>query len=445
MRKTKCTRWGHRNLVQYLTPQVLKQGHQVWQPPKKASRWSLNAVIGTLLGMAWGCGDSQEERFATARAAYVAAHQHDERPGKTLAGFFAAVIRLPLCVFRALAEGVRQQIGLRYAESLRIGGWLPFACDGTRLECPRSQQLQERLGEAGKPDSAPTVYLTTLVLLPLALLWSWRLGKGTASEHDHLRHLLGTLPERSLIVADAGFLGFDLFRAILQPPASLSFLVRLSSRAYLYTAEQIQLSRFREGVVYYWPTHAQEKGLPPIKARLLRVRRSKCDVWLLTNIMDRQQLSHKTAAKIYHWRWSNEGLFRIYKGMLQKVKLEGRTVAMVHREAESSLLALQLLLALTAEVSQSGRRDVVIYGSPRQVLLWLRGEATALLRTLGPRQFRDYQRMLATIRTGPRERRSPKVRQDWPRRKKHKAPKPPHLRVLTDTLKTKMANVLRAA
>ncbi len=393
--------------------------------------------------MAWSYGDSLEERFANARASYLAAHQRDRRPGKTLAGFLAAVIRLPLCVFRALAEGVRRQIALRYAASLRIGGWLPFACDGTRLECARSQQLQERLGQAGKPDSAPTVYLTTLVLLPLALLWSWRLGKGTASEHNHLRRLLGTLPERSLIVADAGFLGYDLFAAILRTPAS--FLVRLSSRAYLYTAEQVLLARFREGVVYYWPTHAQERGLPPIKARLLRVRGAKSDVWLLTNILDRQQLSHKTAAQIYRWRWRNEGLFSIYKGMLDKVKLQGRTVATVHREAESSLLALQLLMALTAQTSALGNRSVLIYGSPRYVLLRLRAEEMGLLWRLGPRQFKGYQRMLAIVRTGPPDRRSAKVRQDWPRRKKHKAPKPPKLRVLSDTLKMKMAKVLQVA
>jgi hypothetical protein len=439
LRKTTYTRSFHASINQYLSPAVWKQAHQAWHRPKEASRWSLHAVIWTLLSMAWNCGDSQEERFATARAGYVAAHQRDRRPGKSLAGFLAAVVRLPLCVFRALAEGVRQQIALRYVDRFRINGWLPVACDGTRLECPRSQELQKRLRDAGKSSSAPTLYLTTLVLLPLGLLWSWRLGKGTASEHYHLGWLRRTLPRRSLIVADAGFLGYDLFRAILQTPAS--FLVRLSSRAYLYTLEQVPLARFREGVVYYWPAHAQRLGLPPIKARLLRLG----DVWLLTNILDRKQLSHKTALVIYRWRWRNEGLFNIYKNMLDKVKLQSRTVATAHREAESSLLALQLLTVLTADMSTYGAGGVLIYGSPRVVLLRLRAESLALLRLLGPRQFKDYQRMLAVVRAGPKNRISPRVRQEWPRRKNHKPPKPPKLRVLTDRLKSKMATVLQAA
>jgi hypothetical protein len=86
-------------------------------------------------------------------------------------------------VLRALAQAVRQRLGQRFLDGLRLpGGWLPVACDGSRLECPRSAELQQRLGEAGKPGSAPTIYVTALVLLPLGVVWSWGWGKGTANE-----------------------------------------------------------------------------------------------------------------------------------------------------------------------------------------------------------------------------------------------------------------------
>jgi hypothetical protein len=430
-------------LSQFLTPQVWKQAHQAWRPPQTPSRWTLQPLIWVLLSLAWCGGDSQEERFVMARATYVACHQRERRPGTSLAGFLIALARLPLPVLRALAAGVRAQIGARFVDPLRINGWVPLACDGTRLECPRSEELQRRLGEAGKPGSAPMVYLTTLVLLPAGLLWSWRWGKGTANEHEHLRRLLPTLPPRALLVADAFYLGYELFTAILQAPAS--FLVRLSSRAYLYTEDLVSLERFREGLVYYWPKKAQDQGQAPIRARLLRVRGKKADVWLLTNVLDRQQLSHKTAAQIYRWRWRNEGLFRVYKRMLSKVKLESRTVALVHREAEGSLLALQLLLALTAQAVERGSQTVVLMDSPRRVLLRLRGDFQALLRALGPRQFAQYRRWLEVVRSESRVRTSAKVRQDWPRRKEHKPPKPPKLRVMSEALKVKMAKVLKAA
>jgi Transposase DDE domain len=427
----------------FLTPQVFKQAHQVWQPGYKSPRWSLPALLWTLLGMSFWRGDSQEERFATARAAYVAAHPKLRRPGKTLAGFLLALVKTPLIVFRAFAEGMRRQIDKQFVAAARINGLLPLACDGTRLECPRAEQLQQRLGLAGKPESAPMTYLTTLVLLPLGLPWSWTWGKGTASEHTHLRRLLPTLPQDSLLVGDSFFAGYELFRDIVKTQAS--FLIRMSSRVSLYTLEQTPLQRFRQGIVYYWPKHMRDQSKPPLKVRLLRVRGEKADVWLLTNILDRQKLSHKTAAQIYRWRWRNEGMFRTYKRMLDKVKLRGRTVAAVHREGEGSMLGLQLLLAMAAQSMQSGKQSVMIMESPRRILLRVRGDIAALLRQLGPRQFADYQRRLETVRSEECRRTKPKVRQPWPQKREFKAPQPPRILLMPEALRAKMHRILRAA
>ena len=434
----------HHALDKFLTPQVWKQAHQLWGLTNQAARWRLQPLVWVLLTMTWCVGQTQEERFAAARSVYVAHHQRSRRPGKTLAGFLTALDKLPLPVLRVLARGVRQRLGDLWVEALRLGagGWLPLACDGSRIECPRSAPLQQRLGEAGKPGSAPTVYVTTLVLLPLGLVWSWCWGKGTASELEHLRRLLPTLPRRTLVVADAGFLGYDLFRAIAAAPAA--FLVRLSSRASLYTATQVPLASWTEGVVYYWPKVIQDQGLPPLTARLLRVAGAKADVWLLTNVLEPEQLSRRTAGLVYRWRWRNEGLFRDYKRLLAKVKLSGRTVASVHREAEGSLLALQLLLAVA--VSSPASQPLALPGSPRRELLRLRGAITAALRSLGPRQLAQYQQMLQVVRNKERPQRvSAKVRQKWARRAEHKPPKPPKLREMSDALKAKLAKRLGAA
>ena len=106
------------------------------------------------------------------------------------------------------------------------------------------------------------------------------------------------------------------------------------------------MTRFREGPVYYFPGKKDQHS-EPLLLRLLRVRgkKKKNDVWLLTNVMDPKRLSLPTAARFYRWRWENEGQFRAYKRTLAKVKMVSRSVRLVHREAEGSLLALQLMLA----------------------------------------------------------------------------------------------------
>ena len=54
------------------------------------------------------------------------------------------------------------------------------------------------MGLAGKADAAPTMWLTALVHLATGVPYSWRLGKGTASERGHLKHLLRLLPLAAL-------------------------------------------------------------------------------------------------------------------------------------------------------------------------------------------------------------------------------------------------------
>lgn len=430
-------------LRQFLTPQVWKQAQHAARAPRAGSRWSTQRLIFVLLVMTWCCGDSLPERFETARAFYVACHPRRKQPGKTFAGFQQALNKLPTAILRALAAGVRGRIAQLFGQRLKVQGFIPLGCDGSRLTCARSAELEARLGKANKDDTPPSLWLTAFVHLSTGMLWSWRLGKGNASEQHHLIHLLKTLPQAALVVCDAGYLGYELLRALAL--AHVSFLIRLSSRAHLYTTEKIRLRRFREGIVYYWPvSSAQDRGLPPIQARLLRIRGEKVDVWLLTNILDREQLSHSLATKFYRWRWRNEGLFRTYKRTVGKVKWMSRTVAMVHREAEASLLAVQLLLAQGSWAQMEGSDPVVvILASPRQILLAIRNEVTVHIgKYLGPRQQKSYLHRLMQARCEQRQHRSSKIRRPWPGRKDHKPPKAPKFHVMDKAQKTLMEQML---
>src|SRR5205823_2756235 len=154
--------------------------------------------------------------------------------------------------------------------------------------------------------------------------------------------------------------------------------------------------------------YVQKQGRPPIACRLIRVPatgRVKHDVWLLTDILDPARLSAKTAAKFYRWRWRNEGVFRIYKRTINKLKLSSRTVRLVHREAEASLLALQLLLAhadLALRPKSSAAEPAI---SPRKVLLTIRREMKGGVK----RSEGSYRRRLEDCRAEERVQKSPKA------------------------------------
>src|SRR3954464_12343587 len=384
---------------QFLTPQVCKQARAAVPRHRAHPRWDLQPLLFIALAMTWAAGDSQAEKFQTARGFYVAAYHSRKRPGKTLQGFQKALARVPLRQFRALAAGVRDQIRRRFAQRLLVDGFEPMGCDGSRIECPRAAELEARLRPAGKEDSAPTVWVTAFVHLSTGLLWSWHLGPGTADERLHLKRLLATLSPVALIVADAAYMGYELAWAILQ--SQRAFLLRMSSKLDLYTLEHATPKTWSEGPVSYWPAYVQKKGEPPLAGRLIRVPAKgsvKRDVWLLTNILDPARRPLATAAKFDRWRWRNEGVFRTYKRTINKLKLSSRTVRLVHREAEASLLALQLLLA-HADLALRPQRTVegpVI--SPRKVLVEIRRE----MNGQATRRQGNYARRLEGCRADTR-------------------------------------------
>ena len=426
-------------LREFLTPALWKQAHQARRPSQKkeSSRWMVQPLVLMLLLMTWCHGDSQAERFEVAKAYCRVCLRRRRNPGKTVQGFQKALARLPMAVLRTITAGVRGVVAARLGDEWFVEGFVPIGCDGSRVECPRTKELEARMGQAGKAKSAPTLWVTALVHLRWGVPWAWRFGKGTASEREHLGHLLSVLPRLALLVADAGYFGFRLTELLMQ--RNVQFLLRMSSNVTLYTTEKVQLEHYREGEVYYWPSHKdQEAGAKPLHVRLIRIRarRRRNDVWLLTNVMDDKRLPHALAGQMYRWRWQNEGCFRTYKRTLKKMKLVSRTVSLVHREAEGSWLALQLLLAqgvlaqkqrLTKQLSAPRQQEQEATCSPSKILAAIREQINSAPR---PRRC-SYEQRLLGAQAESRQRTSAKASRLWPRRKPHKGPRPPELRELS--------------
>jgi hypothetical protein len=139
---------------------------------------------------------------------------------------------------------------------------------------------------------------------------------------------------------------------------------------------------------------------------------------------------------LYRWRWRNEGLFRTYKRTLGQVKLAHRTVRLVHREVEASLLAVQLLLAHGAWSLQDSDGRVRALPSARRGVQQVRREIADALAGLGPRQRRWYCERWQDMVWPEQQKRGDKTRRPWPRRKPHKPPQPPQLRTLTEEQKS---------
>jgi hypothetical protein len=432
-------------LRQFLTPQVWKQARRGLKKPRKNARWDFHHLILVTLAMTWSLGDSTPEKFEMARGIVAICRPKRRRVGQTAQGFQKALCRLPMRPLLALAGALRGRLVSLLGDDLLHGGFIPLGCDGSRLECCRNDELLARLGRAGKAACSPSLWVTAPVHLTTGVPWSWQLGKGNASERDHLRQLLPSLPRLALIVADAGFDGDDLALAILDSGAS--FLIRMSSKTHLFVDELTDPSQFRQGWVKYWPGWAQQAKRPPLRLRLIRVLcrgrgvdpKRATEVWLLTDVAA-SRMSMSQAASLYRLRWENEGLFRSYKRTLSKVHLTGRTVRSVHREAYGSLLACQLLLAQGAWALRGARdrTSTVVPCSPRQAILAMRKELQAAMKADRRESYRDR---LARSARERRKRTSAKQKRAWPQRTPHKPPKPPRLLTMNEKEKALLSRL----
>jgi hypothetical protein len=279
------------------------------------------------------------------------------------------------------------------------------------------------------------VWVIALVSLTTGVLWSWRLGTSKTGERRYLIELLETLPHAVLksviLVCDAGYVGYEVISILLKQKCS--FLIRLCSKAQLYSLEMVEVRGFTEGEFWYWTDKAEKDSQPGLRVRVIRVagRKRKNDVWLVTNVMDPKRLPVELAGRLYRMRWESECFFRTYKRVIKDVRLVSRTAPMVAREAEVSLLACQLLLgqgalALKVGGKRAGRDELKC--SPAEVLREVRRELDATPR---PALRTSFAKRLQQTGRDRRVRTSPKMKRQPPRRKKHVAPQPPRLKVLS--------------
>jgi len=203
--------------------------------------------------------------------------------------------------------------------SWRVGLWLALAVDGSRAQTPRTRKNEQRFckprtqgkkkrrkgkkrgrhAHAKRRSAAarkshydpqavgPQMWLTLVWHIGQRLPWCWKIGPSYSSERGHLMELLAEqeFPEFTLFCGDAGFVGYDFWRAIAD--RGHHFLVRVGSNVHLL--KDLGYVRQRRGIVYCWPEAAMKKRQPPLVLRLLHFHDGRGEVYLVTNVLSEKE------------------------------------------------------------------------------------------------------------------------------------------------------------
>lgn len=430
-RKNGVRQYGRDQIIQLITALF---------PPRWFTRWSVSLsrgwtpqkVLWVSLIMHWLPERTLRERFVRARQIVNRLHPRWKLP-VSYSGFVEAQLRIMRHIRPEVHELLRPND--LCADCWRVHGWLLFAVDGTKFECPRTEANEKNLGCAGAEKSSPQVYQTTVLHLGTGVPWDFELGPGIESERRQLDRMLNSLPDNAMLVADAGFISFNLCHALMQSGKAFVFRVAANMRLVEGLSEHCSEVRHQDGndLTCLWPKEHPDRQ--PVLLRRLTVKGSTgVPMVLVTNILDPQILADYVILDIYRKRWGLEIHYRTFKQTWHYAALQSRTAETAICEQWWRFVSLWSLQRIATDaLAGPGIDPLCVSGAAvRRIIRALLNDAetgtrSELFRARIRKQTRD---------SAPRSK--PKCRRPWPRKSAHKEPKPPKLR------QASTAEVLRA-
>lgn len=321
------------SLVRVLTPLLA--------PLRAGAGWSaLSLALGAIL-MSWDAAPTLAQRFESARAVLDAALPRRRRTGRTYQGFVKALSLGSFAALRLLVPHLRERTTRAAGASWRVGAFVPIGVDGSKFDAPRTI-ANEDLGFAGRDKSGPQMMAVLLVHLGVMLPWAWARAGARTAERTLLRSMLDALPDATLLVADAGFTGFELLGDLRA--RGVHFLIRVGRGVSLLSDPTR-----RRDLVHLWPDKFRAR--PPLTLRLIRV----ADAYLLTDVLDPRLLSKAAARELYRRRWGLEVAFRTLKQTLEHRKMRSGTPRHALAELDWAMVGLWTLGLIGADVLRAAR------------------------------------------------------------------------------------------
>lgn len=321
-----------------------------WSTVKFRDDCSWTPRLLAAAGMLWAWADESTlvERFQSVRKITELLYPQQRQLAQTYQAFIKRLRRWTPQLALMIQAALRQRMQQCLPDCWGIGGWVMFGVDGSRIELPRTRsheavysptrpskrrRKKKRSQRHAKKANSPQMWITTMWHAGTGLPWDWRTGPADSSERAHLLEMLFALPSGALIAADAGFVGYEYARAVIDSGREL--LVRVGSNVRLL--RHLGCVRESEGTVYLWPDAKAKKDQPPLVLRLVVVQGGRHPVYLITSVHSTSRMSDTQVAKLYRRRWGVEVFYRHLKQTFGRRKLRSTRAENAQVEIEWSL------------------------------------------------------------------------------------------------------------
>jgi len=420
---------------------------------RRGSKWAPRMLVVVALFWAWSGLENLGDRFIEARRLAGKIFRWLPALGETYQGFLKQLRKwhaeLQVLCMGELRVLMKQDLFGKW----QIAGFVVIAGDGSRIELPRTKsneaayspkpkkkgsrrkgrgQRNANRGRRGKQwrkgkrqstesiykkATSPQMWLTLFWHVGTGLPWAWRSGPSDSSERRHLQEMLGELPENSLIAADAGFVGYDFWRAMIDSDGGRNFVIRVGANVRLL--KKLGYAREYDNTVYLWPNSAAKKQMPPLVLRAVWVHDGKHPLCLVTNVLSKTRLSDQQVVEIYKARWGVELFFRTFKQTFGRRKLRSHRAENAQLELDWSLVGLWAVCLLAQrELVQVGRDPCKL--SPAGAIKAIQ-EAMRHYRTRPEDTSESLWSMFRCALRDGYDRKSSKAARNYPRQKQREA------------------------
>jgi hypothetical protein len=284
--------------------------------------------------------------------------------------------------------------------------------------------------DAYKSDADFSKAKTTQLALSLCLHLTtglpifWGLGGSADSERGLLLKMLDRLPEKSRLVMDAYYFGFDFWNKLIDQ--GFSFVVRAGKNIELLNQLGLEGKvKCKGNLVFYWPKNAIDSGSDPIVLSMVEVLVGRKKMFLVTNELS---LTDKQLAVLYSKRWGIEVFFRTVKQSFQRAKLYSRTPENAKQELQWTLLGVWIALTEASKHIPSDQRI-----SPVKVLR-LFSQLISRVSNVSNLKLSVSQELSQCVLEDETNRKSSKNSDDYPSKKKKPPTGDPNIKPIASEL-----------
>jgi len=254
---------------------------------------------------------------------------------------------------KVLFERIAVPMAAESAKGCWYRNWRTVALDVATLDVPDSASNAAAFGypAASRGKSAfPQIRFAVLCETGVHAAFACEMGTCSTGEAELARQVLGRLQAGMLLLADRGFLSYDLWNESKATGADLVWRVSASWGLPVETMldDGSWISRIQ-------PPRARRKKEPDVRVRVVayKLEGSSKAYRLVTSILDPNDAPAQELATLYHERWEIESVFDEIKTHLKgpKVVVRSKTPELVRQEFWGMMIAHRALRDLMYEAA----------------------------------------------------------------------------------------------